>query len=218
LVDTRISQLTDLGSSVDDATDEIPIVDSSAGQTKKIFPSDLKGNDKVVGTQDIWLPAGAWISKTTAGAAAIAQTESSSETHNLSHFDFDTSTVEYINHTLVLPRNYNNSTITFTPYWTAASGSGGVVWELKAVSLSDSDAIDTAVGTGQTSTDTLLTALDVHIAPESSAITIAGTPASQDLIILELSRKTGDASDTLGVDAKFLGAMIKISITKGTST
>jgi hypothetical protein len=107
-----------------------------------------------------------------------------------------------------MPKGWNESTVTFQPVWTAASGSGTVIWELRAVALSDDDAIDTAFGTGQTSTDTLLTALDVHIGPESAAITIAGSPAEGDLVVFQVRR---DVSDTLGVDAKLIAIRLFVT-------
>ena len=69
-------------------------------------------------------------------------------------------------------------------------------------------------GSPGTSTDTLLTAADVHVAPQSSEITIAGTPADSDFIMFEISR---DISDTLAVDAKLLGVVIEYTIDAATS-
>ena len=218
MADTRITALTEL-TSVDSA-DVLPIVDDPSGTpvTKKITQSNLLGSQKVVGTQDIWIPASAWWARTTNGAASLATTETATNKVNYKTFDFDTSTQEFIQCIWQPPRNWDNSTVKFTPYWTAASGSGGVVWALQGVALSDDDALDTAFGTEQTSTDTLITAADVHKGPQSSAITIAGTPADGDLIVLQFKRNPSDGSDTLGVDAKFLGLMLEISIDSGKST
>jgi hypothetical protein len=83
-----------------------------------------------------------------------------------------------------------------------------VIFSLAGVALSNDDAIDTAFGTAVTSSDTLITALDVHAGPESAAITIAGTPAVDDVTYFQIAR---DISDTLGVDAKLIGIKLLYS-------
>lgn len=167
----------------------------------------------IVGKQDFPVLASAMIPKTTNGSASLAQTESTTYTNNLLTLDFDTTTQEYANFQWPAPRNYDNGTVKFTPYWTAASGSGTVVWTLAGIALSNDDAIDTDVGTLQSSTDTLITALDIHVGPQSAAITIAGTPADSDLHIWEISRDV--ATDTLGVDAKLIGIIVELSLDSG---
>jgi hypothetical protein len=84
-----------------------------------------------------------------------------------------------------------------------------VVWELRAVALSNDDALDTAWGTGQTSSDALIATNDVHIGPESSAITIAGTPAEGDLVFFQIRRNV--ASDNLPNDAKLIAIRLYVT-------
>jgi hypothetical protein len=153
----------------------------------------------------------AMISRTTNGAAS-GTTESTTNKLMSKTLDFDTATQEFAQFTVAFPKGWNEGTVTFIPYWTAASGSGGVVFGLAGVALSDDDAIDTAFGTAQTSTDTLITALDVHVGPESAAITIAGTPAVGDMCWFQINRTVSDGSDTLGVDAKLLGVKLIYTI------
>lgn len=118
--------------------------------------------------------------------------------------DFDTTTQEFAGFVIPMPKSWNNGTVTFQPIWTFASSSGGVVWALQGVACSDDDAGDVAYGTEQTSTDTALTAGDVHVGPTSAAITIAGTPATGDLIFFRVKRVPADGSDTLGADARLI--------------
>jgi hypothetical protein len=82
---------------------------------------------------------------------------------------------------------------------------------MKGLANSDDDALDTALGTGQTSSDTFIAALDSHIGPESSAITIGNTPAENDLLYLEVTRTVANGGDTLGVDAKLIGVRVFIT-------
>lgn len=163
--------------------------------------------------QTIWIPAGSMTARTTNGAATGTFESTTNKVMNKS-LDFDTTTQEYAQFSIALPKGWDEGTVTFQPYWSAASGSGTVAWTLAGVSLSDDDAIDTAFGTAQSSSDTLITALDVHVGPESSAITIAGTPAEGDLTYFQISRDVGN--DNLGVDALLLG--IKLFITYDTPT
>lgn len=214
---TKITDLTAKTTGTD--TDVIPIVDlDGTPTTKKQTRANFFGTYKVVGTQDLWIPASAWWARTTNGAGGLTKVETATNKINYMVWDFDTSTQEFIQCIWQPPRNWNNGTVKFTPYWTAASGSGGVVWALQGVALSDDDALNTAFGTEQTSTDTLITAADVHKGPQSAAITIAGTPADGDLVILQLKRNPSDGSDTLGVDARFMGLMVEVTIDAGTSS
>lgn len=129
--------------------------------------------------------------------------------------DFDQTTQEFAVAIAKLPKRWNLGTFTFRPLWTAASGSGGVVWAVEALAVGDDDTLDAAYGTAQTSTDTLLSANDLHVGPESSAITAAGTPAAGDVLLLRVKRVPADAGDTLAADAKLLGIVVTWTQTIG---
>lgn len=152
---------------------------------------------------EIFIRASAMIPTVTAGSAALATSETTTNDVNYQSLDFDQTTQEHANFTIVMPDDWNAGTVTFKAYWTAAAGSGTVVWGLQAIAFADDDALDTAWGTAQTSTDTLLATGDMHISPVSSAITIAGTPAIGEPVLFRIYRATG--SDTLTGDAKLIG-------------
>ncbi len=160
---------------------------------------------------EAWISAAAMKGLATAGAGDADKLPESRELAtndiNIDFIAFDTATEEHAYFNYTLPAGWDEGTITFTPYWTAASGSGTVVFGLAGLARSNDEAIDAAVGTEVTVTDTLLAADDVHISPESAAVTIGGTPAEGDWCYFVLARKTG--SDTLGVDAQLLGIMLK---------
>lgn len=128
---------------------------------------------------------------------------------------FDQTTQEFAVAIVKLPKRWNLGTFTFRPLWTAASGSGAVVWSVEALAVGDDDTLDAAYGTAQTSTDTLLSANDLHVGPESSAITAAGTPAAGDILLLRVKRVPADAGDTLAADAKLLGIVVTWTQTIG---
>jgi len=121
-------------------------------------------------------------------------------------FLFDPSTEEGVQFPFVFPDDWNNGTITYEVYWDgAATASGTAVWGVKGGSLDNDDAIDTALGSEVTVTDTLLAVGDLHISPTSSAVTIAGSPADGDYCIFQVVCKT---SGTIAVDTKLMGIMI----------
>jgi len=166
-----------------------------------------------IGTHTQWIPAGAWGTVTTNGAE-FAELELATNDIMLQTFNFDTTTSEKVQFWWEPPAEWNAGTITFNAKWTAASGSGTVIWTLAGHSYSDSDAIDVAIGgtPASTAADTLLTANDMHNTAESGNVTIAGATKGE-AILLQISR---DISDTLSADAKLIGVNITYSSDEAT--
>jgi hypothetical protein len=159
------------------------------------------------GSTNVWIPAAQWIPRTTTGCG-IDSRELSTNKINTDELLFDPGTAEYAQAMVVLPNNWNAGTVTARFFWTASTGSGAVVWALRARSYADDDALDQAMGTAQSVTDTLLATNDMHISSATSAITIGGTVANGNAIIFEAYRDATNGSDTLGSDARFLGLQI----------
>ena len=157
------------------------------------------------GSTNVWIPAAQWIPRTTTGCG-INSLEASTNKVNYDVLEFDPVTNEFAQCAVVLPNNWNAGTVTAKFHWTAASGSGTVIWGLSGRAYADNNAIDQATGTAQTVTDTLLTAAYEHITSSTSAITLAGSPAAGQMVIFQLYRDA--AVDTLGSDAQFLGVEI----------
>ena len=162
------------------------------------------------GSTNLWIPASAWIPRTTTGCG-VNSLEASTNKVNYDVLEFDTATQEYAQAAVVMPNNWNAGTITAKFHWTAASGSGGVTFSLAGLALGDNGQIDQAMGTSQSADDTLQTANYVHISPATSAVTLAGSPTAGQFVILELSRVVSASNDTLAVDARFLGAEISFN-------
>lgn len=169
------------------------------------------------GKHTIWIPAAAMVSRTTNGAA-VGTVEMTTNKNMVKTLDFDTTTQEFAQFEVAMPKSWNESTVTFQPVWSHPSTTTnfGVVWALQAVATSDDDALDVAFGTEQTSTDTGGTTNDRYIGPESSAITIGGSPAEGDVVQFQIKRNVSDGSDTMAVDARLHG--IKLYITLNAST
>lgn len=112
-----------------------------------------------------------------------------------------------------MPKSWNEGTITFKPIWShaATTVNFGTFWTLQAVAISDNDPIAAAYGTLQSSTDTGGTTNNLYHAPESSALTVAGTPAAEDLVFFRLSRDPANAADTMAIDARLHGIVLYIT-------
>ena len=156
-----------------------------------------------------WVGAGELIPRVTSGAGIDGE-ELSTNKVNLDYLAFDTAADEYAQVAFAWPSGFATYTATF--HWTAASGSGGVVWRASARCYADDDALDQAMGTAQSVADTLLAANDAHKSSATSAITPAGTVAAGNLCVVQVSRNTSDGSDTLAVDARLIGVLLEFSV------
>ena len=163
--------------------------------------------------QSIWVPATAMVARTTNGAAE-GTVEMTTNKNMVSTLDFDATTQEFAQFDIRMPKSWNEGTVTFVPVWSHPSTATnfGVVWGLDGVALSDNNALDAAFGTAQTSADTGGTTNNVYQGPESSAITIGGTPAENDYVQFRIHRDPANGSDTMAVDARLHGVMLFYTI------
>jgi hypothetical protein len=159
------------------------------------------------GSQTIVIPAASFTPRTTNGPAA-ATTELATNDVMLSVLDFDASTDEGAQFMIPMPKSWNAGTITAQFFWTAASGSGDVVWAIRALSLANDDALDSAFGTAVTVTDTLTATGDLCITSATSAVTPSNTAAKEDLVVIEVYRDADNGSDTLSADARLIAVRI----------
>ncbi len=158
----------------------------------------------------IVLPAGSMTPTTTAGCASVSTVEAGTNDIDYKVLDFDKDTDESAFTIFSMPDSWDGGTITFQPIWTTAGTTGTVVFSLAGRAYANDDAIDQAYGTPQTSTDTFIAAADVHIAPTSSAITLAGTPAGGQLVQLKITRDVSE--DTLDADARLIAVKIEYKV------
>ena len=160
--------------------------------------------------KSLWLAAGAWAPRDTNGA--VFQTEEyTTNDINLDQYLFDSTTEEGIQAQTSLPDEWDLGTIKAKVYWDAAAGASAadeVSWGVRAGALSNDDAIDQALGTQVVVDDVVIAVGDLQIAPTSGAITIAGTPALADMIVLQVVRNVA-GNDDMTEDAKFIGMEIQ---------
>jgi hypothetical protein len=161
------------------------------------------------GKQTIFIPAAAMLSRITNGPA-VGSVEMTTNKNMFVTKDFDTTTQEFVQFEIFLPKSWNLGTVTFRSLWShaATTTNFGVTWGLQGVARSDNDAGDVAFGTAVTSVDTGGTTNNIYVSPESSAITIAGTPAAGDSVQFQLNRTVADAGDTMAIDARLHGIQL----------
>ena len=163
---------------------------------------------KMVGTDTIWIPAGAMKPKATNGAGSGTY-DSGSNDVTFATMDFDTTTQEQA-HTLPIgmPKSWNEGTVAAVFYWTNTGGSSTqtVRWSIAGAAFSDDDPLNVTFSGSQSVDDTWLAQNDLHISSATSAITIGGTPAENDQVIFEITRVV--SSDNLSGDANLIGVKI----------
>lgn len=117
-----------------------------------------------------------------------------------------------------MPKGWDQGTFTARFYWTAATGTGTVEWEIAAAILRDDDITGTSLGAAVTVTDALLATDDAHITAETGAITAGGTAANPCLVLFQIARDgtVGNTDDTFSAAALLLG--VEISYTRSANT
>jgi hypothetical protein len=147
--------------------------------------------------REIWIDSGAQLGRTTNGAtSATVETTTNKVCYDV--WDFDAAAIEYTQFKFVLPGQWDGGPIKVKFYWTAASGSGSVIWGGQAASCSDGDSLDQAWGTGT-----------CRITQATDPITIAGSPGPGDLILFQVYRNAIGANDDLTVDGRLLGIWVQ---------
>ena len=163
---------------------------------------------KVAGKETIWVPAVAMYPNTTNGCAALAQVELSNGPE-IKTLDFDKDSDESAQFAVAFPKSWNEGTVTFQAFFTADSTNTGTVsWALAGVSCADNDTINVAFGTAVAPTAKAHsgTANDLDVTAESGAVTIAGSPSTDEEVYFQITRDVSE--DDLDADAKLLGIKI----------
>jgi hypothetical protein len=177
--------------------------DSNSSQWVESSPGSNEGG---AGKQTMFIPAAAMVPRITNGPSdGIGETATNRVMRRT--LDYDAATAEFSQFAIAMPKSWDESTVTFQAIWSHPSTSTnfGVVWSLAGVANSDTDALEAAFGTAVNVTDTGGTTDTLYISAESSAVTIAGTPAELDQITLQIGRVPSDGSDTMAVDARLHG-------------
>ena len=207
------------------------VIDSSNSDNKVDFQSgtkdvllDIPVSDMVLEAADLDLNgagstatktlivsgAGAWASSTN-GATGPAQTEFTSNDIDLVEIEFTNSgSTEHAQVTTIMPDNWDGGVINAEFLWRTPASSGTVVWGLQGIAYSNDEAIDTSWGTRETVTDDAGSAGDDALwSPQTSDITLAGSPSGGDMVQFRISREAGNGSDDLSDSAFLIGVKIE---------
>lgn len=163
-----------------------------------------------VTVQSININAGALVSRTTNGAS-LNTIELGTNKIMLQSMDFDATTQEYAQFRFTMPKGWDGGPFRYRIYWShaATTTNFGVAWSLAARGFGNGDALDAAMGTAMIVTDTGGTTNYEYITAESDGVIPAGSTANEEELVLEVSRATGNAGDTLAVDARLHSILIK---------
>ena len=164
---------------------------------------------KVAGKESMWIPALAMNPTVTNGCASHATVETTSGRPDMIVLDFDKDSDEFAQFSIAFPKSWDEGTITYQVYWAGIAATTGVAWTLAGVAVSNNETIDVAFGTAVFIQDDAQGAVEeVCVTAESGAVTIAGTPAADDLCFFAISRDVSDSNDDMAGDARLLGIKI----------
>ncbi len=223
ILDTNGNELINL-TATSSAVNEITLANAATGNAPTITASGetnvslnlvpkgsgtLQGNGsalKIAGKETIWIPAAAMYAATTNGADA-EQVETTATRPDMKVFDFDASTKQYTQFTIAMPKSWNEGTLTYQVYWApSTTNTGNAIFGLQGVACADGDTIDVAYGTAIEVTDAGIgTVEDQQITSESSAMTVAGSPAAGEQSYFQLYRDAADGGDTFTGECRVLG-------------
>ena len=179
---------------------------------------DIEENFDVLGKYNtIWIGAGAMVPLSTNGAEAGINEYATNDVM-IPYYAFDGATEEYVSVNLVMPQNWDLSTILAKFYWapgSAACTAGDTVeWQIAGISVSNDGAIDDAfTDAGEVISDAVTAGknADLHITATTPAVTINGSPALGDLVSFKVSRNVG-GTDDMTEDAWLFGVYLQIGI------
>ncbi len=199
------ADLAPLASPALTGTPTAPLAATGTSTTQLATTSFVQQELAAAAIQQMWVPAAAMKPRATlpAGAGTL---ETTTNKLNFDTLDFDGTVDEFAQFDWLMPKRWNEGTLTAEFVWHAPGGTGNVVWAIQAVALSDDDVLDTAFGTAATVTDAVTAVTDVMRSAATGAMTVAGSPANNDLVKFQIYRDADNGSDTLNaIDARLLG-------------
>ena len=158
-----------------------------------------------VGKQSMWIPASSMYPNSTSGCADLTQVELSNGPE-IKVLDFDPSSDENAQFTVAFPKEWNEGTVTFQAFFTVTgTNTGTTAWGLSGVAFADNGDQNTAFGTNVVATAKAHsgTSNDLDVSAESGAVTIAGSPSTDELVYFQVMRDV--SADNQSGDARLLG-------------
>ena len=195
----------------DDTGDKARVAFQSVNTSVAILKSAVDSlQASTIGKQTMWVPAAAMRPTISNGCSNIASIETTAGRPDMVVLDFDATADEHAQFQAAMPKRYDLGTVTFQVFWTStAADTDGVSWGLQGVSMPDNSTIDVVYGTAIVVDDANQSAAEeMLVSAESAAVTIAGTPADDDMCFFRFFRDVSDANDTATEDARLIGIKI----------
>ena len=162
-----------------------------------------------VGLQTIWIPAKAMTPTNSNPCADIAVVETTAGRPDLHVLDFDKDADEGAQFEIAFPKSWNLGTVTYQVWWCGIAATTGVAWGLQGLGVNDNETIDAAYGSIVIVQDDAQGAVEeVLKTAVSAAVTIAGTPADDDICFFRIFRDVSDGNDDMAGDARLLGVKL----------
>lgn len=157
-------------------------------------------------THTAWVPSGAMIPNTTNPPAGPNQTETAGQKINFKTLDFaDGATTLRATVPVKAPKGWDGGPVKANFVWMKSTGAGDVVWQIRALAVSDGDAIDTAPSAAVSVTQTAGADGVLKTTADTANLTPSNAPASRDLLFFEVFRDPTHGSDTFNNTAKLIG-------------
>lgn len=163
---------------------------------------------RLAGKETIWIPAAALYRGNTPPGSVAAITVN---TLDVPYLPFDASSEEWVSAMIAMPKSWNEGQLTAQFYWAhpATVTNFAVRWRILAYAFSDDDTMTGSLSFSDTGvTDTGGTTSDLYISAETSAFTVGGTPAENDMVGFRIGREATNGADTMAVDAYLIGVKI----------
>lgn len=184
------------------------------GMTGLQGPTGIQGPTGATGTgaeglREMPVKASAMVARTTNGAA-YDLSETTTNKVMLEGYLFDSATEEFVQFQMRMPKSWNEGTVTAKFVFYSPTGANGTaVWKMSAGAISSGEAADAAFGTAQGITGTLAVTGSIVETSATSAVTIANTPAENDLVTFQFSRAASQG--TLTGDAKLIHVVLTLT-------
>lgn len=187
------------------ATDEVILQATAGGTTEKATLTNLSKG--LTGLQTLFIPAAAMKPTVSNGCAALASVETTAGRPDMNVLDFDTTADEHAQFQVAFPKSWDEGTVTFQGFWsTSGAVTTGVAIGLQGVAVGDNETMDVAYGTAVVVTDDAQSAAEeMYVTAVSGAVTIAGTPAVDEMVFFRVFRDVSDANDDMTEDMRLVG-------------
>lgn len=163
-----------------------------------------------LGKHTIWAPAGGWKSKASNGATATSY-------QDITALSFSGTSINRVRALIWMPKSWNEGVLSFKVAGTIDTGGATgatVLFKMAAKAYSEGDTMWTTsdLSTGAQQAQAEWTADDKFLpTAESPSITPDGSPAEEDLVLVELWRDPTDGIDDTTAAFLMFGAKIYLS-------